>query len=105
MEQAVAEMSERTDVFSAELEVALGGSTYSIAWPSDRTLVAIMQEADLNPPFSCLVGKCGACVCTVVEGEAAMDHNEVLAEDDLAENYILGCQSRPVTRRISITFD
>jgi ferredoxin len=93
------------DAFTAELKVVLGGAGYDIRWPSDRSLVSVMIEANIAPPHSCLVGKCGACVCTLVVGQVVMDCNEVLDGDDLADNYILGCQARPFTQKVEITFD
>lgn len=93
------------DVFVAELKVVLGGAVHDLRWPSDQSLVSIMIDANLSPPHSCLVGKCGACLCTLVDGQIAMACNEVLDGDDLADNYILGCQARPLTEAVEITFD
>ena len=93
------------EAFTADLEVVLHGAVHSVRWPSDQSLVDVMIEASMAPPHSCLVGKCGACVCTLVDGEVSLEFNEVLDHDDLADNYILGCQARPLTQNVKITFD
>lgn len=91
--------------FMAELKVMLGGVEHEISWPSEQSLVSVMIEASLAPPHSCLVGKCGACVCTIVGGRVGMEFNEVLDADDMADGYVLGCQARPLTALVEITFD
>ena len=93
------------DVFTAELKLQLNGAVHTVDWPSDRSLVSVLIDANLSPPHSCLVGKCGACVCTLLDGQVAMASNEVLDIEDLAENFILGCQARPLTPSVEITFD
>ncbi|AMK24130.1 MULTISPECIES: 2Fe-2S iron-sulfur cluster-binding protein [unclassified Sphingobium] len=92
-------------IITADLEVVLGGTDHNLSWSSAHSLVAVMLQADLTPPFSCLVGKCGACLCTLVEGQVSMDHNEVLDDGDIAEGYVLGCQAKPLTPNVKITFD
>jgi len=90
---------------SADLEVIIDGTSHNFRWPLDKSLVEAMEEMNLNPPFSCLVGKCGACVCTIEEGSVFMNNNEVLDDSDIQEKYILGCQSRPTTEKIKIIFE
>ena len=88
----------------ADLQLQVGVSTHELCWPRSQTLLDTMLEAGIDAPHSCKVGKCGACVCTVSDGEVSVGENEVLSDDDLAEGYILACQARPVTKRIKIEF-
>ena len=89
----------------AELEVTIDGVSHNVQWPTHKSLVEAMNEMNLNPPFSCLVGKCGACVCTIEEGSVSMDNNEVLDDTDLQDKFILGCQSKPTSQKLKIIFE
>jgi 3-ketosteroid 9alpha-monooxygenase subunit B len=42
---------------------------------------------------------------TAVNGEVKMEINDVLEDDDLAEGLILGCQARPVSDSIEVSYD
>lgn len=98
-------VNQKIDIEIAKLTVISGGAAHDVLWPSGKSLVEAMMDQNLSPPFSCLVGKCGACVCTLVEGSVTMANNEVLDEADIAENYILGCQARPTSDIVAICFD
>jgi ring-1,2-phenylacetyl-CoA epoxidase subunit PaaE len=41
----------------------------------------------------------------VLEGEVVMDINYALSPEEVAQGYILTCQSHPVTERLVVTFD
>ena len=58
-----------------------------------------MIDDGLDAPYSCREGICGACACRLLGGEVEMAHNEVLEAEDLAEGYVLACQSVALTRR------
>ena len=64
---------------------------------------AIHAGADL--PYSCKGGVCSTCKARLVEGEIKMDVCYALEEDEIANGYILTCQSHPVTDRVIIDFD
>src|SRR5262249_16343713 len=83
-----ADVKGNPDLAAAVLEVRLNGQTHSLRWPRGQSLVDALLEAGLNPPFSCKSGLCAACACRVISGEVAMDHNEILTEEDLADGFI-----------------
>jgi 3-ketosteroid 9alpha-monooxygenase subunit B len=92
-----------TDTVSTA-EVFLDGQTHHLAWPSDRRLLDVLIDAGLNPPYSCRQGTCGACACRVIGGEVELVHNEVLEDEDFAEQYTLACQALPRTPHVTITY-
>lgn len=98
-------MLDDAQLSSVSLEIRLGGTWHDLRWPGDQSLLDALAEAGLSAPSSCRAGKCGACVCTVTEGRVDMAHNEILDEEDLAEGYVLGCQARPLTDSVRISFD
>lgn len=88
----------------AAVEVNLDGQLHRLSWPRDRSLVDTMLDAGVDAPHSCREGHCGSCVATLVSGEVAMEPQEILAPEDLAEGLILGCQARPVTDELQVEF-
>lgn len=87
------------------VEVELDGRTRSLAWPRESRLLDVLLAAGLDAPYSCREGNCSACACAVVEGEAAMERNEVLDAADIADGLLLACQALPVSDRLRITYD
>ena len=49
-------------------------------------------------------GECSACAIRLVEGEVRMDNNDVLDAEDLDEGIRLGCQSHPMTEKVSVSY-
>ena len=86
------------------LSVKLDGTTRVLAWPPGARLLDVLLAAGLDVPYSCRQGNCGSCACQLVAGEVEMVNNEVLDDADLADGYILACQSVPVTPEVSITY-
>ena len=88
-----------------KLEVELDGETHVFDdWRPGTKLLEHLESKGIKAPFSCREGECSACACRVLEGEVTMLRNEVLDDEDLAEGIRLGCQSVPVTDRVSITY-
>ncbi len=64
---------------------------------------ALKTGADL--PFACKGGVCCTCRAKLLKGEVDMEKNFALEADELAEGYILTCQSHPKTDEVKISFD
>lgn len=89
----------------AQLEVTLDGETTALPWPVTGKLLDVLLAAGVAAPFSCREGNCSACACVILEGEVEMEHNQVLDAADLADGLVLGCQARPLTERVRVSFD
>jgi 3-ketosteroid 9alpha-monooxygenase subunit B len=89
---------------AATLQVDLDGQVHSLAWPAGTRMLDVMIEAELDPPYSCREGVCGACACQLTGGEVDMAHNEVLEDADIADGYILACQSVALTTDVSVSY-
>lgn len=88
-----------------ELEVELDGQTHTFDdWAPGTKLLEHLESKGIKAPFSCREGECSACACRILEGEVKMLRNDVLDDEDLAEGIRLGCQSVPVTDRVSVTY-
>ncbi|WP_405754919.1 ferredoxin--NADP reductase [Streptomyces sp. NBC_01411] len=89
----------------SQVDVELDGTTRTVAWPRNTRLLDALLDAGVDAPYSCREGNCSACTCLLVEGEAAMENNQVLGECDLADGYVLACQALPLSERLKITYD
>ena len=76
---------------------------------SDPFAAFVIEEDDsdkgLDAPFSCREGHCGACAVLKKSGDVEMEVNDVLEQQDLDEGLILGCQSRPRSDSVEVTYD
>jgi 3-ketosteroid 9alpha-monooxygenase subunit B len=68
-------------------------------------MLDLLIDADLDPPYSCREGICGACACQLTDGKVDMASNEVLDSADLADGYILACQSVALSPEVSVTYE
>ncbi len=94
-----------TGGIASKLEVTLDGQTTSLDWPAGRRMLDVLIDADLDPPFSCREGICGACACQLRGGNVEMANNEVLEDTDLADGYILACQSVALTPEVCVSYE
>ena len=89
----------------AQAKVTLDGKVTEISVPADKTVLDVLIEAKINPPYSCTSGACSTCMAKVTKGAAKMDACFALDDDEVEEGYILTCQAHPVTEEIELTFD
>jgi len=85
--------------------VTLDGQTHKVSWPRSAKLLDVLLDKGLDAPFSCREGHCGACAVLMKSGEVDMEVNDVLEQSDLDEGLILGCQSRPRSDSVEVTYD
>ena len=88
-----------------KLEVELDGETNTFDdWQPGTKMLEFLESKGIRAPYSCREGECSACAYRILEGEVKLLHNDVLDDEDLADGIRLGCQSVPVTDRVSITY-
>ncbi|HEX4471650.1 MAG TPA: 1,2-phenylacetyl-CoA epoxidase subunit PaaE [Nocardioides sp.] len=56
-------------------------------------------------PFACRGGVCGTCRAQLIEGTVAMDVNYALEPEEIADGYVLTCQSHPTSERVVLDYD
>ncbi|MBY8855129.1 ferredoxin--NADP reductase [Nocardia sp. CA2R105] len=93
-----------TGEVAATIRVAIDGAEHLVPWRADRKLLDALLAAGIEAPYSCREGACSACVCTLRSGRVTMARNEILADEDVADGYILACQAEPVTDEIAIEY-
>jgi 3-ketosteroid 9alpha-monooxygenase subunit B len=85
--------------------VELDGQTHTVSWPRNAKLLDVLLDKGLDAPFSCREGHCGACAVLKKSGDVEMEVNDVLEQQDLDEGLILGCQARPRSDSVEVTYD
>ncbi len=61
--------------------------------------------AGVDAPYSCKGGVCTTCMGKIVEGTVSMDANFALTDKEVANGFILCCQSHPTSDTVKITWD
>ena len=90
---------------TSDVTVTLDGRTTTTPMPLDRTILDSAQEARGDLPFACKGGVCGTCRAKVCDGEVDMVRNYALEPDEVARNFILTCQTFPVSPEVTVDFD
>lgn len=62
-------------------------------------------RAGLDLPYACKGGMCSTCRARVTEGATAMEVNFSLEPWELEAGFVLTCQARPTTPRVTIDYD
>ena len=90
----------------AEVTVVMDGRRRSFTMRmNDESILDAAERAGLELPFSCRAGVCSTCRTKVVRGEVEMKQNYALEEWELAEGYVLACQSRVKTPVLELDYD
>ncbi len=63
------------------------------------------NEHGFDLPYSCKGGVCCTCKAKVIEGSAKMIKNYALSEEEVAQGYVLTCQTHPTSERLVVSFD
>jgi ring-1,2-phenylacetyl-CoA epoxidase subunit PaaE len=90
---------------TVELSVILDGrSTTTRMLPETSVLDAALRVRG-ELPFSCKGGMCASCKARVIDGEVRMEKNWALVDYELAQGFVLTCQSHPTSDRLIVDYD
>ncbi|MFT8420590.1 MAG: fatty acid desaturase [Gluconacetobacter sp.] len=78
---------------TARHKATVNGRAISVE-PGETLLQAALRQ-DIDFPYVCRVGGCGTCKCKLIDGRVRemTETGYLLTEDEIAEGYILACQS------------
>lgn len=95
------------DVFPSqvELDVVLDGKTHRFGMGRDDHVLDIGLEGGLDLPYSCRGGVCCTCRAKLVEGKVHMERNFTLEQWEVDKGFILTCQAKPLTDKVTVSFD
>jgi ferredoxin-NADP reductase len=93
------------DVVTEEVTIKLDRTTVTVPYRAGNTLLQTARMAGLRAPSSCETGSCGTCMAQVTEGSAHMFNNDALDDDEVAEGWVVTCQSLPTSRTVSFVYE
>ncbi len=109
IEQFVGSIEESNDsinpIDNALLSVTLNGAAHQLSIPKGKTVLQVLKEAKVNPPYSCESGVCGTCIAQVIEGKAGMKSCMALEEQEINQGLVLTCQAFPTTKTLNVKFN
>jgi ring-1,2-phenylacetyl-CoA epoxidase subunit PaaE len=85
--------------------VVLDGRSTTLTLPRDVPVLDAAQRVRADLPFACKGGVCGTCRAKVSHGDVDMRRNYALEADEVANGFVLTCQSRPVSSTVTIDYD
>lgn len=96
--------SKAGDAAPATVRVRLDGQDHDVPYAAGKTLLAAAREAGLEPPFACEEGYCSCCMAKLVRGSVRMAANDALDAKQLAEGWVLTCQSVPTSDEVEVEY-
>ncbi|MFZ4544692.1 MAG: 2Fe-2S iron-sulfur cluster-binding protein, partial [Saprospiraceae bacterium] len=100
---AVTEKSE--NLVGSSILVHLRGDDVKLTAVPGKTILDMLIEEKVDPPYSCTSGACSTCMAKVIKGSVRMDACFALDEDEIKAGYILTCQSHPTSTEVEIVFE
>ncbi|HEX7826925.1 MAG TPA: 2Fe-2S iron-sulfur cluster binding domain-containing protein, partial [Mycobacterium sp.] len=88
-----------------EVTIELDRRKTTVEYRSGNTLLQTARIAGLRAPSSCETGSCGTCMARIVEGSAHMINNDALDDDEVADGWVLTCQSMPTSRTVRVVYE
>lgn len=70
-----------------------------------KVILDAAMDAGVDAPFACKGAVCATCRGKLIEGKVVMEKNFALTDEDIADGYILTCQSHPSTPVVKVDYD
>ena len=93
------------DAQESDISVELNGESFSFKTDGRLTILEDIINLKKDPPYSCTSGACSSCLAKVSEGQVKMEVCYALEDDEVEQGYILTCQARAVSEKVSIKFE
>ena len=102
---AIAQPDPEAPVGQVALTVVIDGKSHEMSMRSDQHVLDVALNAGLDLPYSCKAGVCCTCRAKVLDGEVTMDKNFTLEAEEMAQGFVLSCQARPMTDKLTVSYD
>jgi ring-1,2-phenylacetyl-CoA epoxidase subunit PaaE len=101
----VREMAQlQTQAEGVSVAVTLDGRTRRVPFTGGNILDSA-RAAGLPAPFACKAGVCATCRARLMKGKVEMAVHYGLTDEEVADGYILTCQSVPVGDGVAVDYD
>jgi len=88
-----------------DVTVVLDDKEYTFKVKNGQSILDAALDADLDPPYACMIGSCCTCKAKLLSGKIIMDDREGLTDSEIAEGFILTCQSHPTSKGVKVSYD
>ncbi len=89
-----------------KMQITLDGRRRTVAFDATKgSILASAQAAGMPAPYACKAGVCATCRARLTSGQVKMLANYGLSKEEVAQGYILTCQSVPQSADVAIDFD
>ena len=87
------------------ITIKIDGLEATIKGSKDQTILDVALENDVEAPYSCQGGACATCIGRLVSGNAAMQQNHILTDEEIDDGLILTCQALPLSSSLYVDYD
>lgn len=94
-----------TSLDKATLQLLLDGENIEVPYTGQNSILEAVIDAGYDPPFACQIGACCTCRAKLSSGKVVMADREALSDAEIADGYILTCQSKPLTEKLVYSYD
>jgi ring-1,2-phenylacetyl-CoA epoxidase subunit PaaE len=104
-ESLVREMADlQTKAAGLTVSVTLDGRTRKVPF-TEGNILDSARSAGLPAPFACKAGVCATCRAKVTSGKVEMAARYGLTDEEVADGYVLTCQSVPAGDGVAVDYD
>ncbi|WP_019818760.1 1,2-phenylacetyl-CoA epoxidase subunit PaaE [Saccharomonospora saliphila] len=89
----------------SDVTIVLDGRSTTVAVPRDTPVLDGAQRVRPDLPFACKGGVCGTCRAKVTDGRVHLRRNFALEESEIADGFVLTCQSLPESDTVVVDYD
>ncbi|MDN5657144.1 1,2-phenylacetyl-CoA epoxidase subunit PaaE [Brevibacterium sandarakinum] len=90
---------------TSDVTIVLDGRRSTSAMSQGKTILDSAQESRSDLPFACKGGVCGTCRAKICDGEVDMVRNYALEDSEVEANFVLTCQTFPVSDEVTVDYD
>jgi len=91
---------------TSKITLTLDGTSTEFSLNSQgQSILDAALNIGLDAPYSCRGGVCSTCRAKVLEGSVKMKNNLALTDKEIAQGYVLSCQSHPTSETLRISYD
>ena len=94
----------QTQAEGVSVSVTLDGRTRRVPFAAGNILDSA-RAAGLPAPFACKAGVCATCRAKVTKGKVEMAVHYGLTDEEVADGYVLTCQSVPLGDGVAVDYD
>jgi ring-1,2-phenylacetyl-CoA epoxidase subunit PaaE len=90
----------------SKIKVISDGREITVDYRDEHgSLLDATLKSGIDVSFACKGGVCATCRAKVIDGKVNMALNYGLEPEEIANGFVLTCQSVPLTKNVTISFD